>query len=126
MSAGHEAEVHDAQADKYATSGVHSYATAEQLAWSNRGPRIIEELLGYDADVICLQEVSTVEIECPWGARRMMVHDAARCLAAAVHPPKPMHMSHVCRWNGRCSSSSCCRRLRGMRGCITAGEPVYT
>jgi mRNA deadenylase 3'-5' endonuclease subunit Ccr4 len=45
------------QADKYATSGIHSYASAEQLAWGSRWPRILQEIQKYDADVLCLQEV---------------------------------------------------------------------
>ena len=44
-------------ADKFATSGYHSYCPAQWLEWRYRLPRILQELDGYDADVICLQEV---------------------------------------------------------------------
>lgn len=43
-------------ADKYATSGFHSYCPARWLEWGHRLPLILRELDGYDADVICLQE----------------------------------------------------------------------
>lgn len=68
-----------AQADKYANSGVHSYATEKQLAWSIRWPRILEELRGYGADIICLQEVML-----GFGADEPRPHAAAPCWAAVA------------------------------------------
>ena len=44
-------------ADKYATSGFHSYCDSRWLQWRHRLPLILAELDGYNADVICLQEV---------------------------------------------------------------------
>lgn len=35
----------------------HSYCPPQFLEWSYRAPKIIEELLRYDADILCLQEV---------------------------------------------------------------------
>ncbi len=34
---------------------MHEYAPAADREWSTRGPRLLRELEGYDADVICLQ-----------------------------------------------------------------------
>ena len=48
------------QADKYATCGVHAYCEPQVLAWSKRGPRILAEILSYDADVLALQEVASL------------------------------------------------------------------
>jgi hypothetical protein len=44
-------------ADKFASSGAHDYCPAQFLTWAQRGPKLIAELLGYRAHVICLQEV---------------------------------------------------------------------
>lgn len=44
-------------ADQFAGRQFDSACPPEHLAWSSRLPRIVEQLLNYDADVICLQEV---------------------------------------------------------------------
>jgi CCR4-NOT transcription complex subunit 6 len=44
-------------ADCYATKERYPYCPSWALEWEQRGPRLIEEILGYDADVVCLQEV---------------------------------------------------------------------
>lgn len=44
------------QCNKYASNGSHSFAD-KHLAWSSRWPRLLLELKGYSADVLCLQEV---------------------------------------------------------------------
>lgn len=44
-------------ADQYTDDQFASNCSPEHLAWENRLPRIIDELISYDADVICLQEV---------------------------------------------------------------------
>lgn len=44
-------------ADKYATGGFHGYCSPQHLAWSYRRALLERELLGFQADVLCLQEV---------------------------------------------------------------------
>lgn len=36
---------------------MHDYCPPQFLEMAHRGPRIIQELLGYDADILALQEV---------------------------------------------------------------------
>ncbi|GAB4813321.1 hypothetical protein N2152v2_000367 [Parachlorella kessleri] len=43
-------------APKCATSGMHSNCPPQFLDIAYRGPRIIQELLGFGADILCLQE----------------------------------------------------------------------
>jgi len=44
-------------ANKFALSGKHDYCGREFLEWGGRGSRIMEEILAYSADILCLQEV---------------------------------------------------------------------
>jgi len=43
--------------DKYATASQYGYTPSADLAWSHRKVVILDELRGYDADIVCLQEV---------------------------------------------------------------------
>ena len=45
--------------DKYATQTQYGYTPQYVLAWENRRSIILQELLGRDADVLCLQEIDT-------------------------------------------------------------------
>lgn len=46
-------------ADRYATApgGMHSYCPPQHLAWQERKQRLMQELLSFNADILCLQEV---------------------------------------------------------------------
>lgn len=50
-------------ADKYALGGYHSYCPPEYLAWSHRLPLIMEELDGYNMDLLMLQEVEQASFD---------------------------------------------------------------
>ena len=72
-------------ADKYAVSGFHSYCPTRWLEWGYRLPRILIELDSYDADVICLQEVSWMPCVTNWFAKPLlkagdMISRALKCL----------------------------------------------
>ena len=43
-------------ADAYAMQPKHDYCSRELREWAGRSQRLIDELVSYDADVICLQE----------------------------------------------------------------------
>lgn len=43
--------------DRYATASQYGYTPSADLAWSYRRTVILKELRGYDADIVCLQEV---------------------------------------------------------------------
>ncbi|KAJ3510217.1 hypothetical protein NLJ89_g4809 [Agrocybe chaxingu] len=49
--------------EKYATEKLYGYTPSWALAWSYRKGRIMEELLKYDADFLCLQEVDIAQFE---------------------------------------------------------------
>lgn len=44
-------------ADKFAMGSMHSQTPPEHLTWEFRAPRILQEIAGYAADIVCLQEV---------------------------------------------------------------------
>ena len=44
-------------ANKYALTQNHDYCPLEFRRWSYRLPRLLEELLGFQGDIVCLQEV---------------------------------------------------------------------
>lgn len=43
--------------DKYATTSQYGYTPSEVLAWNYRKDIILSEVKGYNADIVCLQEV---------------------------------------------------------------------
>ncbi len=43
--------------DRYATTSQYGYTPSEALSWDYRKRLILEEINGYDADIVCLQEV---------------------------------------------------------------------
>ena len=43
--------------DRYATTSQYGYTPSEALLWDYRKRLILEEIHGYDADIVCLQEV---------------------------------------------------------------------
>jgi len=45
-------------ADAYATSDADSYCPTWALTWTYRRQNLLREIIGYHADIICLQEVS--------------------------------------------------------------------
>jgi CCR4-NOT transcription complex subunit 6 len=45
-------------ADTYATSDTYSYCPTWALSWAYRRQNLLREIIGYHADIICLQEVS--------------------------------------------------------------------
>ena len=49
----------------YATQKSHPHASNEILDFNFRAPRIIEEIRGSDAQVICLQEVDMLDFYVP-------------------------------------------------------------
>jgi len=49
--------------EKYATSHMYGYTPSWALAWSYRKEIILQEIIGYGADVICLQEVDVESYE---------------------------------------------------------------
>jgi CCR4-NOT transcription complex subunit 6 len=49
--------------EKYATERLYGYTPSWALPWSYRKTRILEELLKYDADFLCLQEVDITQYE---------------------------------------------------------------
>lgn len=44
-------------ADMCTLTGRHSYCQTWALVWEYRRKKLLEEIIGYDADIICLQEV---------------------------------------------------------------------
>lgn len=44
-------------ANKYALTQIHDYCPLEFRRWSYRFPRLCEEILGFQGDIVCLQEV---------------------------------------------------------------------
>ena len=44
-------------ANKYALTQNHDYCPLEFRRWSYRLPRLCEEILGFQGDIVCLQEV---------------------------------------------------------------------
>jgi CCR4-NOT transcription complex subunit 6 len=49
--------------DKYATPQIHGYTPSWALSWEYRKEMILQEILLYNADVVCLQEVETSQFE---------------------------------------------------------------
>lgn len=49
--------------EKYATERLYGYTPSWALAWSYRKGRIMEEILKYDNDFLCLQEVDITQYE---------------------------------------------------------------
>jgi len=49
--------------EKYATERLYGYTPSWALAWSYRKGRILEEILKYDNDFLCLQEVDITQYE---------------------------------------------------------------
>eukprot|EP00271_Cylindrocystis_brebissonii_P008680 TRINITY_DN23154_c0_g1_i1.p1 TRINITY_DN23154_c0_g1~~TRINITY_DN23154_c0_g1_i1.p1 ORF type:complete len:646 (+),score=123.99 TRINITY_DN23154_c0_g1_i1:785-2722(+) len=50
-------------ADLYATSEMYSYCPPWALSWAYRRQNLLRELLGYRADILCLQEVQSDHYE---------------------------------------------------------------
>ncbi|POO03985.1 Endonuclease/exonuclease/phosphatase [Trema orientale] len=50
-------------ADMYASMGRHSYCPTWALVWEYRRKKLLHEIIQYDADIICLQEVQDVHFE---------------------------------------------------------------
>lgn len=46
--------------DSYATSDLYGYCPSWALSWSYRRQNLLREIVGYLADVVCLQEVWTI------------------------------------------------------------------
>ncbi|KAK9271080.1 hypothetical protein L1049_026669 [Liquidambar formosana] len=49
--------------DLYARGGMYSYCPAWALAWEYRRHNLLQEIIGYDADILCLQEVQSDHFE---------------------------------------------------------------
>lgn len=49
--------------EKYATERLYGYTPSWALAWDYRKELILTEIVNYDADFICLQEVDTAQFE---------------------------------------------------------------
>lgn len=47
-------------ADMYALTGCHAYCPAWALVWEYRRKKLLHEIIEYDADIICLQEVLVI------------------------------------------------------------------
>ncbi|PKA61392.1 Carbon catabolite repressor protein 4 like 1 [Apostasia shenzhenica] len=50
-------------ADSYATSDLYSYCPSWALSWPYRRQNLLREIIGYHADIICLQEVQSNHFE---------------------------------------------------------------
>ncbi|KAG0492715.1 hypothetical protein HPP92_006113 [Vanilla planifolia] len=50
-------------ADSYATSDLYSYCPSWALSWPYRRQNLLREIIGYQADIICLQEVQSNHFE---------------------------------------------------------------
>jgi CCR4-NOT transcription complex subunit 6 len=48
---------------KYATSQAYGYTPSWALSWEYRKDLIVSEVLGYNADIACLQEIQAKEYE---------------------------------------------------------------
>ncbi|RHZ79076.1 hypothetical protein Glove_152g102 [Diversispora epigaea] len=49
--------------EKYATTQLYGYTPSWALAWDYRKELIVGEVLSYNADIVCLQEVDTAQYE---------------------------------------------------------------
>ncbi|CAG8501267.1 11503_t:CDS:2 [Acaulospora colombiana] len=49
--------------DKYATTQLYGYTPSWALSWDYRKDRIANEVLNYNADIVCLQEVNSSQYE---------------------------------------------------------------
>ena len=50
-------------ADKYAMSAFYDYCPTEYRQWHHRLPRLCKEILGFQGDIVCLQEVETGSLQ---------------------------------------------------------------
>ncbi|KAI0504872.1 hypothetical protein KFK09_015826 [Dendrobium nobile] len=50
-------------ADQYATSELYGYCPSWALAWPYRRQNLLKEIIGYHADIVCLQEVQSDHFE---------------------------------------------------------------
>lgn len=50
-------------ADLYASAELYSYCPAWSLAWSYRRQNLVREILAYNADILCLQEIQSDHFE---------------------------------------------------------------
>ncbi|KAI9343966.1 Endonuclease/exonuclease/phosphatase [Obelidium mucronatum] len=49
--------------DKYATPQTYAYTPSWALAWDYRKELIFHEIINYNADIVCLQEMETIQFE---------------------------------------------------------------
>jgi len=50
-------------ADLYATNDIYAYCPPWALSWQYRRQNLLQEIIGYDADILCLQEVQSDHFE---------------------------------------------------------------
>lgn len=55
--------------DKYTTVQMHGYTPLWALGWKHRSETLLNEVVGYDADVLCFQEVDGASFEDFWSPK---------------------------------------------------------
>lgn len=55
--------------DKYTTVQMHGYTPLWALGWKHRSDTLLKEVIGYDSDILCFQEVDGASFEDFWSPK---------------------------------------------------------